>query len=737
MKKLFASIVAVASVLAGSFAFSSALPVFAYSPTLNIYSSGVSNGYVTLSVSNAQPNSTVSVYYYNSSNANQAILAGSFGTTDYNGSFSIQEPWGNDSQSGITGRYAKIGGIITNTVSAYSYSSGYNGGTGGNNGTLTFSNNNPTVAIGQTTSVTLYTASNYYSSSYYISSNSNSNIASASISGSMLQLYGLASGSTSLTICSSSSSYGYGNQCGTIYVTVSGSTYGTGSVTFAQSSVSLTSGQTLSDTIYNTGNYYSSSYYISGNTNSAAVSATISGSTIQLYALAAGSATITVCSTSSSYGYGTTCGTVYVTVSGSTYGTGSVTFAESTVSLTSGQTYSDALYNISGTYGTYYVSSNSNSSVASATISGSTLQLYGYNSGTTNIVVCSSAVSYNYNNSCGTVYVTVNGSGYSTGTITAYPSNPYLSYGQSLNVTLSQTVYNGYASGAFYINSNTNPSAVSATISGNTLSLYGANYGTAVISVCGSNSYSNVLNSCLPITVTVNNSSSGNGYGTVTFSNANPTLIVGQTTVVNVYSTNSLYGANTSFYLASNSNASVASETFSGSTVQISAISAGSTVMQFCTSSSSIVSSPACGYLYVTVTSNGQVLGASTYRNGQLIQEGQQISIVYRNEKTAFANYSAFVGLGFKLYNVLNVGSSNLTNSYHVVTTQYAAHPWGTWIQNGSTIYFVSEYGLIPVPDYGTFLNNGGQSAWVVPSNVYDMQLPMQSNMSYNDSRLQ
>lgn len=171
MKKLFASFVAVASVLAGSFAFSSALPVFAYSPSLNIYSSGSNSGTVTMNISNAQPNATVTVYYYSSTNSSQPILAGTFGTTDYNGNFTAQEPWGNDVNSGITSRYANIGGVTTNTVSSSSYAYGYNGG-GTSNGAVTFSNTSPTVSVGQTTSVSVY-AVNGYVSSYYISSNSN------------------------------------------------------------------------------------------------------------------------------------------------------------------------------------------------------------------------------------------------------------------------------------------------------------------------------------------------------------------------------------------------------------------------------------------------------------------------------------------------------------------------------------------------------------------------------------
>ncbi len=658
IKKLLISFVAVSSIIAGAFSFSSALPALAYSPTLNIYSNGVNNGNVTVSISGAQPNSTVTIYYYTQSAPNQAIVAGTFGTTDYSGNFSASEPYGNDAQSGVTARYAMIGNVSTNTVSSTSYAYGYNGGYNGggySNGTVTFSNTNPTMAVGQSLSVNLYsTANNIYGySSFSISNNSNNAVVSATISGSTLQLYGLIPGSSTISICLNPSSYNYTNSCGTLFVTVTGSSYGTGTISFAQNSVSLSVGQSVSDALYNSNNLYGGALYISSNTNSAAVSATISGTSLQLYALAAGSTSISVCSTATAY----------------------------------------------ANYG---------------------------------------------NNSCASVYVTVSGSNYSTGTITANPINPYLAFGQSLGITLSQTVYNGYSSGYFTISSNANPGVVSATISGNILSVYGLNYGTDVITVCSTNnSYSYGSNSCLPITITVNNNGSGNGgngnnSGIITFSNTNPTLNAGQSTSVNLYA-NSAYTAVYNYYIASNSNATVVSGSISGSTLQLYGASAGSATLNICASSTSSTTAPACANLYVTVTGtngSGQVLGVSTYVNGQLIQEGQQISIIYRNTKTPFTNYSAFTGLGFQAANVLNVGYSNVSQSSHVVSTAFASHPWGSWIKNGTTVYFVSEYGLIPIADYQTFIANGGQNVWVVQANAYDLQLPMQSVMVYNDSRL-
>ena len=94
-----------------------------------------------------------------------------------------------------------------------------------------------------------------------------------------------------------------------------------------------------------------------------------------------------------------------------------------------------------------------------------------------------------------------------------------------------------------------------------------------------------------------------------------------------------------------------------------------------------------------------------------------------------------FNGLGFSLANVQYVSASGLYDSGHTVNSQYSAHPWGTWIKSGTTVYFVSSSGLIPVPDYATFINNGGQDNFVVQANTYDFQKPLLGMMMMGDSR--
>jgi len=237
-------------------------------------------------------------------------------------------------------------------------------------------------------------------------------------------------------------------------------------------------------------------------------------------------------------------------------------------------------------------------------------------------------------------------------------------------------------------------------------------------------------------------------YGTtnVVLSQTNLNLSVGQTATVNA-SGNGGYG----YYMSSNSNPGAVSATFNGSVLTVYAVANGTSNLQICQNGAS-----ACANLTVNVgnsyaypysggTGTGSlqypgtgssVLGANTYPNGELIAEGQTVYIVYRGTKTAFVSASVFTGLGFNFNSVVQVGNSGLANSGYIVNTSYTSHPWGTWIKNGSTVYFVQELGLIPVPDWATFINNGGSSNLIVNANSYDFKLPLLSPMTANDSRL-
>lgn len=474
-------------------------------------------------------------------------------------------------------------------------------------GVLSLSQTYVNVNVGQSVTVTAYPA-NYQVVNQ--TANSNTYAALANVSNNVITIYGVGNGSTQMTFCT------YDNTCGTVYVTVGGSNNNFGQITLSQSSVSLNVNQSASVSVYNS---FGGTVYISNNSNSSVVSAYVSGNTLSLTGLSSGSSTITVCGSNQS-----SCATLYVTVSGSSYT--NVTFSQNPVSLNYQQSTTVSLYGNNYNYGNFYISSNSNSSVVSASVSGSSLYLYGQSQGSASIVVCQA------NNSCGTLNVTVGfggGSGtlyLNTTTLPQYTVNQY--YFSQLNVTGGNSPY------TFSLTSGNLPSGISLGSSGQI-------FGTAVTG------------------------------GTYYFS-------------VRVTDT---YG-----------------RTYQSPTL--------------------------------TLSGTGSVLGSQAYSNGTLVNDNGTIYITYKNLKTAFSNMNAFRGLGYNLNAVVAGSTASMFSSGYVVGSSNVAHPWGSWVKYGTTIYFVHETGLIPIPSYDIFLNNGGNAATVVNANSYDLARQILSVMSYSDTRL-
>jgi hypothetical protein len=628
-------------------------------------------------------------YYYVASNSNSSVV-----TTNISGTvINLYAQQSGTANINICLSSLNYCGILYVTV----------GGSG--SGTLSLSQSSVSLSTGQSSTVSAYG----YSGSLYISSNSNSNSVTASVSGSSINLYALSSGSSTIQVCGNNTS-----QCADIYVTVNG--YGGGGVlSLSQSSLNLTSGQSSTVTIYGNG-----SYYVSSNSNSSVVSASVSGDNLYLNALSSGSSTIVVCQNSYSQ-----CANVYVTVNG--YGGNtSVYFSPSTANLNLGQSMTVSIYSTTGYYGSYNISSNSNSSVASASITGTNLYLYGGSDGTATITVCQNSYS-----SCGTLYVSVGNGGSYSNSLSLSETSLNLYQGQSSTVTI-------YGNGSYYISSNSNPSIVGANISGNVVNVYASQNGSATITIC-QNSY----NSCDELYVNVGNSN--NYSSTIVLSQYSLNLGIGQSGTVDV-SGDGGYG----YYVGQNSNPGVVTASFDGSVLSIYGLQNGSSTVQICQNNAS-----SCQFLYVTVGNSpivynqggnggsslqypgGNVLGATTYANGELISEGSTVYIVYQGSQTPFANASAFLGLGFKFSNVLAISGSGLPDSGYIISSANNRHPYGSWVKNGQTVYFVSASGIIPIPNWSTFLSNGGQASWIVNANYYDLNLPILSPMTNSDSRLQ
>ncbi len=266
--------------------------VYAVNPTLSLSSSGNN---VMINVS-GDPNSSV-VLYYNLSYGTQSTV---LGTTNSSGFLSTYVSA--NSYNITSGSLVYV--LVNNQQSAsMAWPSAYSS-------TFTLSNTNLSLNVGQTSYVT---ANNNFGT-LYVSSNSNPNVATASISGNTISVYGSTSGTTSFNICQS----GNTNSCVNLYVTVGGGVnYGT-NTGINISNISLSVGNSVT---FNSSN--GSSLYVSSNSNpsvattgsasinpgcySGAVYSTITGqpcyyqniqtssSSMTVTALSYGSTTITIC----------------------------------------------------------------------------------------------------------------------------------------------------------------------------------------------------------------------------------------------------------------------------------------------------------------------------------------------------------------------------------------------------------------------------------------------------------
>lgn len=275
-----------------------------------------------------------------------------------------------------------------------------------------------------------------------------------------------------------------------VFLSSAGSAFA--ALSFSQSNINLSSGQ--STTINVTGG---SDYYLSSNSNPNAALGRFNGSTLTITAGSeTGTANVTVCSLSGT----NNCGSVTVVVGGSNNSnttnttTSGPTLSPSSISPSLGSTQS---ITISGN-GNYFVSSNSNSAVASYTLTGSILQVTALSNGSATITVCQTG-------GCSNLTITVGSGGNTGGVLSFSQSNPSLSVGQTIIVTISG------GSGVYSLSSISNTNVASSSLSGNTLTIIGKAFGSATLSLCESGGSCNSL----PVTVT--------GTTTNTSSNASQT----------------------------------------------------------------------------------------------------------------------------------------------------------------------------------------------------------------------
>ena len=317
------------------------------------------------------------------------------------------------------------------------------GATALNSTAITFSQSNPVVPIGQSTTVTIYGGTG---TNFYVSANSNPSIVQVNVSSNILTLIGNAtSGTSTVTICA------YAGACGSLTINVSSVSSG-GTLLLSQSSVSILAGQRSVITISGG----STPYNISTNSSSI-FNSNIDGNILTIYGVNPGSATANVCS---SVG----CVNLYVTVANINSSTNLPTLAQNNILLNVGQS---STVSISGNGG-YYISTNSNQNVASASINGSIITVSATSAGSDSFLVCQTG------GQCINLYVTVSGT---TAQLTLSQTILSLTVGQSSTVSIS-------GNGGYYISTNSNSGVASVAISGSSIIISAITVGTANISIC-------------------------------------------------------------------------------------------------------------------------------------------------------------------------------------------------------------------------------------------------------------
>ena len=492
-------------------------------------------------------------------------------------------------------------------------------------GTLSLSQSSLTLSPGQQSYVTV--TNSLAGGSIFISTNSNPSVASATISGSQVIITansGTASGSSVITVCAQTNAA----NCASVYVSVQGNysgTTGSQTISFNQNNVSLPYGQTM--TVLVSGN---GGYSVTNTFNTSVVRASITGNAVILTGYSSGTANLNICESDGK------CAILYVTVT-SPYN--QITFDQSTVTLSAGQ--SQTVQPQGGTG--YYISSNSNASAASASITGASVLIFANNPGTTSITVCGTGTAASQ---CGVISVTVTGAASSS----ANSSNAPVTFSQtnlSLSAGQSQTV-TAIGSGNYAISSNSNASVVSATLSGSAITVQGINPGTASITVC----QNGILCGTFFVTVTGNVSGSTSG---LSFANNSVSLSAGTNQLVAIYGSGS-------FVISSNTNPSIASAAISGTNVIVSAINPGTTNVTVC-----IQNTTTCAAFTVTV--GGTSIQALTFSPSSLTLapgQGQPVQVYgsgnyfISNDTNSSVATAAISGNGF-IVNALNLGTANIT----------------------------------------------------------------------------
>lgn len=319
---------------------------------------------------------------------------------------------------------------------------------------------------------------------------------------------------------------------------------------------------------------------------------------------------------------------------------GSFSLNPSTLSLTAGQ--SSVI--TASVPGPFFLSTNSNPSVANASLNGSQLTITGNVAGTTAMTFClvSSTAS------CATA--TVNVSGGTTQGLTFSQNNVTLVPGQTTVVSITG------GTGMYVISGNSNPSSVQATLNGSAVSLYAPSAGgSSAITICSSN-----MSSCGVITASANSGATG----ALLFSQTNPIVAVGQATTVTVS------GSVAPYSISANSNPSIVQASASSNVLVLSGTAAGSATLTVCSATN------ACATLLVTV--NGLTSAISFGQSNVTIAVGQSSMIPIVGPGNYYVSGNANASVAAASINGSNITVSGSAAGSDTITVCSGASQCGT-----------------------------------------------------------
>ena len=579
-------------------------PVQASATTLNL--STLSGDRVQATIT-GNPSSTIQLSFWPAGAG--AVTTIVFGTTNSSGQFTTSISSGGYGIPAGSPTYATINGVQSSMQLWPSYSS-----------SLVLDKSTVQVAIGQSIIVNS-------SSAIILAANSLTTSIGTAVNGSQLTVTGIAEGVGTLSIC------GANVGCASLPVTVGSG--GQTQVSFNPNNITISNGQSQNVTIFGSSH---NGYTIKSNSNPSVVDASISGTSdiISLYGKPTnGSATIVVCSVEDN----NNCASLYITSLG--LASTLVSFSQNNLNLIPGLNQSVTVSG--GPDSNYFISSNSNSGVASVNLSGTTLTVTG--GGTTGsavIQVCSTSVS----GTCGNLTVNNNAQNTTPSATTLSFSQNVVSVfqGSSSNVTVSGGTGTGYI-----VSANSSPTIASASISNNSniISVTGNLVGSDIISICSAT----VSTTCASIYVNVIDSSQQ-----ISFDKTSVSLTGTATSLVHIF------GQTGTKNISSNTNASVVTaslNTDSSLLLLTPGTSNGSSVVTVC----STVNLNNCASITVsngTPNTNGTT---TTDTSAVTVNPTQQLQQIANDVSVLVASTTvdAQAAANSKTYFVTLVGNSNVS----------------------------------------------------------------------------